>query len=481
MAEKISNRLVLRVKRRRSNSPAEALIITDGVSQVKRAKKGELENKEIDQYNVVNPMKIFRFTATLNGDSQPKSTNELINKVLLQTENEIKDVKQKSNATSKERCGIKHQKSLAANRVNTPEKLLLSSAQKNAQARYCIVQSNRSIGDSNTERNDPNSTLEKGLVLTKSGKVSDLSKELQEDVSSGSEQLNDKELQALSRMYDVVIAEDDSKSQHRIQEKGPSHCSTEKKTDQNDVITCNGLESSKTDNHSPATKYAESEYVYDLYCHINHQEPQNDTNEKPCNIKSTCQIAASSEMSPNLSKDITHQFQLPDFKSAFGHATASIVGCDWESAKEYLTTDTNGDGMPSWWHRGGDIDLDFEASDDSNAEDNWRNDYPDEIDDLKLHDGDDYDELDNDDIYGFDAMELKDHEDDLENSDDELSDKLVYSIDGSAEFGAVSNKHGEAYARYKTKMQRLLGESDSEDEGELADDSSCDSLSNEPF
>ena len=186
-------------------------------------------------------------------------------------------------------------------------------------------------------------------------------------------------------------------------------------------------------------------------------------------------------MSTNLSKASTQQFKLPDFKSAFGHATTNIVGCDWESAKEYLTTDTNGDGMPSWWHRGGDIDLDFEASDDSNAEDNWRNDYPDEIDDLNLQDGDDYDELDNDDIYGFDAMELKDHEDGLENSDDEVSDKLVYSIDGSAEFGAVSNKHGEAYARYKTKMQRLLGEIDSEDEGELADDSSCDSLSNEPF
>ena len=41
MAEKMSNRLMLRVKRRRSNSPAEALIITDGVSQVKRAKKGK--------------------------------------------------------------------------------------------------------------------------------------------------------------------------------------------------------------------------------------------------------------------------------------------------------------------------------------------------------------------------------------------------------------------------------------------------------
>ena len=41
MAEKICNRLMLRVKRRRSNSPAEALIITDGASQVKRAKKGK--------------------------------------------------------------------------------------------------------------------------------------------------------------------------------------------------------------------------------------------------------------------------------------------------------------------------------------------------------------------------------------------------------------------------------------------------------
>ena len=442
---------------------------------------GELENKEIDEYNVVNPMKIFRFTATLHEDSQPKSTNELINKVLEQTENEIKDVKQKINATPKERSGIKNRKSLAANRVNTPEKLLLSSAQKNAQARYCIVQSNRSIGNCDTERNDPHSTLEKGSVSSKPRKVSNLSKELQVDVSSENEQFDDKELQALSRMYDVIIAEDDSKSQHRIPEKGPSDCSTEKKTDQNDVITCNGLESLKTDNDSPATRYAESEYVYDLYCHINHQELQNDTNEKPCSVKSRCQIATSSEMPTNLSKDSTQQFQLPDFKSAFGHATANIVGCDWESAKEYLTTDTNGDDMPSWWHRGGDINLDFEASDDSNAEDNWRNDYPDEIDDLNLQDGDDYDALDNDDIYGFDAMELKDHEDGLEKSDDEFSDQLVYSIDGSAEFGAVSNRHGEAYARYKTKMQRLLGEIDSEDEGELADDSSCDSLSNEPF
>ena len=49
---------------------------------------------------------------------------------------------------------------------------------------------------------------------------------------------------------------------------------------------------------------------------------------------------------------------LPDFQSAFGHVTTNIVGCDWKSVQDYLASDLS-DGMPDWWHRGGDIDAEY--------------------------------------------------------------------------------------------------------------------------
>lgn len=154
-------------------------------------------------------------------------------------------------------------------------------------------------------------------------------------------------------------------------------------------------------------------------------------------------------------------------------------------AQEYLTSDLN-DGMPDWWHRAGNAnynsDFDPDDSDDSNAEDNWRNDYPDEID------GDDNDE----DVYGFEENYDESFENDIQgldslqirdscSSDDDQEDRLVYSLDESKEFSEVSNRHGSAYASYKRKMKRFLEDRDDLEDDDELDNSSSDDGSDEYF
>ena len=224
----------------------------------------------------------------------------------------------------------------------------------------------------------------------------------------------------------------------------------------------------------------DSEYVYDLYCHIS----QDEAKISDSSAKAAVNSSQRSEIQPDKCNSTTvPEFQsITDFHSYFEEA-ANIVGCDWKSAQDYLTSDLD-DGMPDWWHRAGNTnynsDFGHDDSDDSNAEDNWRNDYPDEFD--GDDNGDDGYEFDNqneemeDEIYGLDSLRIRDYG----SSDDEGEDRLVYSLEDSKEFSDISNRHGSAYASYKRKMQRFLDNDDDLDEHELDDDSS-DDYSEEDF
>merc|ERR1712060_439805 len=183
---------------------------------------------------------------------------------------------------------------------------------------------------------------------------------------------------------------------------------------------------------------------------------------------------------------------LSDFQSSFGHATPNIVGCDWKSVQDYLTCDLNEE-MPEWWRRGGEIETeygsDFDNSDDSNAEDNWRNDYPDELDDdlcgLKdedegkgydddafgFDDGDVFGMYEESDTYGFNALQINNEQ--LSSSFDDDEEQLLYSLAEDSEYDDTSNKHGAAYAKYKRKMQCIL-EVDNQGDDDKGDDSSKD-------
>ena len=47
--ESIRGRILVRVKRRRSRSPAEAILLTENVTQIKRAKIGKILNKYLTE------------------------------------------------------------------------------------------------------------------------------------------------------------------------------------------------------------------------------------------------------------------------------------------------------------------------------------------------------------------------------------------------------------------------------------------------
>lgn len=97
-----------------------------------------------------------------------------------------------------------------------------------------------------------------------------------------------------------------------------------------------------------------------------------------------------------------------------------------------------------------DSDLD---SEDSNAENNWRNDYPDEDDMLSVNEDD-----------MVEAMKNVDLEDDLLSSD-EGEEGFVYSIDSEA-VGFEEDiddtdvhRYGERYARFKARHKKGLNKS----------------------
>jgi len=354
---------------------------------------------------------------------------------------EIEIAKTKSATTpNSEKKSIKNLKAnaTASPFVGTDKNKLISSMKKSAEARYRMVQTKR----------DTNDLISDG--------AHDKNVEQSNEIN--------KELKSLYQLYDLELEESESNSNNR------------KHRPKDDIITCNGVQSEEVQ-LKETINAKENDFVYDLYCHIT-QEPSLLPN--PLSSSSSKLIENQNEITYNksLEEKSAEMPPLPDFQSAFGHVTTNIVGCDWKSVQDYLASDLS-DGMPDWWHRGGEIDAEygsnFDDSDDSNAEDNWRNEYPDELDEFDDDDiygfKDEDDALEND-IYGFDTLRIQDEEV-LENSSDDNDEQLLYTLEEDSEFRESSNRHGLAYAKYKRKMQRLSGEIDDDDD-ESTDDSSDD-------
>ena len=92
-----------------------------------------------------------------------------------------------------------------------------------------------------------------------------------------------------------------------------------------------------------------------MYCQVNQESPNTSFNIPNKNCKAENVTSEVGNLSQNSQETNSGEvFALPDFQSTFGYATTNIIGCDWKSAQEYLTTDLRND-MPSWWHHGGEI------------------------------------------------------------------------------------------------------------------------------
>ena len=472
-------RMLVRVKRRRSRSPAEALLLTNSINHAKRTKTEDDDKTEIN-----SKINIFRFTATLNDKENESNTKELVAKVLEETNKEIESAKAQKLLSSKpDKKSIKSIRNFNhASKYPPPgDKVYYKSINANSvKARYRIIESKRGIIDSDANSDSISETS--SAVSSKLDATTNVANETPEDPSN----LANAELKNLYQLYDLELEDSnnivDSKQKQFLRDfKQPNSrnkTNKDRKIKDDDTITCNGVRAEEIENEEDDELSNDQEYVYDLYCHINQEDSKiSDPKSKSadCEDKRECVSSQSlSEIQP-----------LPDFQSCFDQGTTNIIGCDWKSAQEYLTSDLN-DGMPDWWHRAGNTnynsDFDPDDSDDSNAEDNWRNDYPDEID------GDDNDE----DVYGFEENYDEAFENDIQGldslqirdsccSDDDQEDRLVYSLNESKEFSEVSNRHGTAYASYKRKMQRFLEDRDDLEDDDELDNSSSDDGSDEYF
>ena len=461
--EVIPSRVVVRVKRRRSRSPAEALLLTENISNIKRAKKGDASDCATNEHGSNAKLKVFRFTATLNDCKREEETEELVTKMLEKTNKEIKEAKRQKcpNSTPDRRAikSIKNGHSSVRYSTEPAHKNHDYSVEKSVEARYHIVQSKRDniTGLSEDHRNKGENGEE--------SVANDKSKFYKPQDSADNEKHKDdhmikQELENFCQFYDLEIEDTNSKLKSHPN-KDVAHGDTAISNREEDVITCNGVQSQEI---KPDNK----DYVYDLYCHIDDSQTYvHNSKESTKLVQNASEFAFKSQR--NEQENVNDMAPLPDFQSTFGDVVTNIIGCDWKSAQNYLTSDLSNDGMPAWWHRGGEInsDIEIEASDDSNEEDNWRNDYPDEVDDDVYG----YDEGNIDkEIYGLDGLQMDDYGNRSDNSD-ENDDRLLYTIEDNSEFNNISNRHGLAYASYKRKMQRYLGEINDDDD-ELDKDSS---------
>ena len=82
--ESIPGRMLVRVKRRRSCSPAEAILLTSTLN-IKRAKTDNDDSSTTDKGKSNSEIKIFRFTATLGNEVRDTNTKDLVSKVLEET------------------------------------------------------------------------------------------------------------------------------------------------------------------------------------------------------------------------------------------------------------------------------------------------------------------------------------------------------------------------------------------------------------
>ena len=480
--------MVMRVKRRISESPAEAILLLDSVSKAKRLKTESTNNFNS---STKGKARIFRFAATLTNQKYEKNTKDLVFEMLEKTKKEI-DVKKRKNFTAHALTSTKKSTRLSdacvKGKSKDPSKksqtIDITTLEASAHARYHVVQSKRNLPCTNIVKDDDdcNSECEKSTRL----KVRNGEQESGERAKVNKVE-NDslKQLKELGHLCDIETDESYNISHGACSKKPYSNLPTKCKLNhvsrniEEEEITCNGVKPREVIHGGLINESEDSEYVYDLYCHISQETPCKDTGGDAKNYKEESHNTEVNNLAQNSEDNISNDAAcLPDFQSTFGEATTNIIGCKWESAQQYLTTDLSDDGMPSWWHRGGDIDTDFlnedvglDDSEDSNAEDNWMNDYPDEKEFIDEYDYDDEgDELENEEIHGFDTLRLNDFGTRAEESDVLNEDSLVYTIDENAEFIKTSDRHGEAYAKYKRRINTLLGEDDDDQDSDEFDE-----------
>jgi len=454
-------RILVRVKRRRSRSPPEALLLTDNVTPIKRAKIGVSDKCKSMIKDDKLPVKIFRFTATISDDVSKRNTEELITKMLEKTNKDIERAKAQNvlNTTSEKKSLKDLTPHSNSHQLKIFEQnLLISSIKKSAEARYKVVQTRRNNIKTSVEKSTKNEDQPPDIENAFSIRQSRIDHKNSDLIDIG--------LSSLYQLYDIEIEESKMESGSKFHTSFKAKTKNANDRIQDDIITCNGIQSEEVLREENKTKPVD-DFVYDLYCDI-HQEnlPMSESITKSfniCNEKET-------ESLPSKEKDkkLVTVNHLPDLQSSFGHAT-NIVGCDWKSVQDYLTCDLNEE-MPEWWHRGGVIEAEYgsdcDNSDDSNAEDNWRNEYPDELDDeddgigydedaFGFDDGDVFGMYEENDIYGFNALQINNDERSSSPSDDD-EEQLLYSLAEDSEYNETSNKHGAAYAKYKRKIQHSL-------------------------
>jgi len=207
----------------------------------------------------------------------------------------------------------------------------------------------------------------------------------------------------LFKLVDVIKDEKEFVKHVKNEEK------KSKATESVDQITCNGV---------PLVKLAEEEYVYDVY---------------------TMQSDALS--SPGTESDDT-------FNADFD--TMDIVDISFLDCRDMNVDEYRGDNQ-------GDGDSD------SNDEDYWKNDYPDE-DEFSEDDDEAGYRDDNDLDLDFDKFHLRHGNREIasspEESEDEegFGDELVFST--STAFERDANFHGTSYAKWKRQMLKEMGDDD---------------------
>lgn len=117
-----------------------------------------------------------------------------------------------------------------------------------------------------------------------------------------------------------------------------------------------------------------------------------------------------------------------------------------------------------------DDESDDNEDEDSNDENNWRNDYPDEDEDVE----------------SIGERDMRRAMDDLDfglelSSDDGNENGFVYSVDAEGfnfeddlDYGD-ENRYGEAYARYRRRVVKEMADNDRDDDEESIDDDFIDS------
>lgn len=173
-------------------------------------------------------------------------------------------------------------------------------------------------------------------------------------------------------------------------------------TEPADQITCNGV---------PLVKLAEEEYVYDVY---------------------TMQSDAMSSTGTESDDTIN-----PDFD------TMDIVDISFLDCRDMNVDEYRGDNLS-------------EADSDSNDEDHWKNDYPDE-DEFSDDDEAAYRDDDNDLDLNFENFHMRHGNREIASSPEESADEEELVFSTTAGFEQDANLYGTSYAKWKKQVVKDMG------------------------